>query len=231
MRRKYFVLSILVAFLVSCGGGGGGGGAQAPAPGAGGAAAPSVNGDMLAVQQSRGWNYQGNTAQGQFTLTLYADPPSGSTTRMVAFSVAGLQSDATSGIKQAGIDVVNQSNGYAIASYTLYNSDGSISAAGTIPAGSLLVTSTLTQGQTFTPYPGMTATVTFIGQVPGANGCPTPANGATVTYTFQSQTYTISYVPGCGITQYVGNHGETFTLVSVGSYPQLGTQSSRRISR
>ena len=38
----------------------------------------------------------------------------------------------------------------------------------------------------------------------------------------------MSYVPGCGITQYTGNNHEVITLVSVGTY-QLGTQSTRRM--
>ena len=42
--------------------------------------------------------------------------------------------------------------------------------------------------------------------------------------------YSVSYVPGCGITQYVGNHGETFTVASVGSYPALGTQMTTKMA-
>jgi len=73
----------------------------------------------------------------------------------------------------------------------------------------------------------MTATVTNVGVVPGASACPVVATGATVAYNFQGQNYSVSYVPGCGITQYVGNHGETFTLTSVATY-QLGTLGNVR---
>lgn len=225
--RKSAVFLVLAALLGACGGGGG---SNAPAPGFPGAGAqPSVSGDMLALAASRGWNYQGTLQAQRVTFTLYADPPDAGVTRLVALSVPGTQVDATVGsVKQAAFGLVNGSNGYAVTSYTIYNADTSIFAAGSLPAGSLLVPSTLTQGQSFTPYPGMSATVTFVGAVPGADACPTQAMGATVTYTFVGQTYRISYVPGCGITQYVGNHDETFTLTSIASYPQLGVQTARR---
>ena len=87
----------------------------------------------------------------------------------------------------------------------------------------------LVQGASFaTSYPGLTAVVQSVGTVPGSSACPAPATGATVAYSFQGQNYTVSYVPGCGITQYTGNNREVITLVSVASY-QLGTQSTRRM--
>jgi hypothetical protein len=111
----------------------------------------------------------------------------------------------------------------------LLNNSGTIFASGGISGTPLLVPSTLTQGQSFTTYPGVTATVQTVGTVPGSSACPSPATGATIAYSFAGQNYSVSYVPGCGITQYLGNHGEVVTLSSVGSYPQLGVQSTRRM--
>jgi hypothetical protein len=75
-------------------------------------------------------------------------------------------------------------------------------------------------GATSTPFVGVTQTVTAIGTVPGESACPTPtALGATVQISFGSQTGTVDYVPGCGVTQILDNNGETWTLQSIGSYP------------
>lgn len=218
----FFVASLS---LVACGGGGGNN--AAPLPGSNSTPPPSVFGDMLAVSPNRGWNYHGSVpGSGQLTLTLYADPTTNGVTPLVLLAVSGTQADATSGTKQAAM-TVESAKGYNVTSYTLYNFDGSIYADGALPAGSTLVLQTLTLNETFDPYTGMAATVTKVGAVPGASACPSPASGATVQYTFQGQAYSVSYVPGCGITQYVGNHGETFTLSSVGTY-QLGTLGNVR---
>ncbi len=174
------------------------------------------------------WNYQGSVKGTAVTVTLYADPPSSGVTPLIALAVRGTVPDATAGTKAAALTVTGGSAGYDVTSYTAYNLDGTVFTSGGLPAGTLLVPATLTLGQSFTPYPGMTATVSFVGNVPGTNGCPTAATGATVQYAFMGQSYSISYVPGCGITQYVGNHGESFTLISVGSYPQLGTLGNVR---
>ncbi len=190
----------------------------------------SLSGDMLALSSGRGWNYHGTVQGTALTITLYADPQSGGVTPLVALVVQGTVNDATAGQKVAAATVASTSGGYDVTSYTIYDGNGAIFAQGALPSGSELVPSTLTQGSSFTPYTGMTATVTLVGSVPGATACPTPASGATVQYVFQGQTYEISYVPNCGITQYVGNHGETFTLSSVGTY-NLGTLGDVRQMR
>ncbi len=216
--RPYLIAAACACILVSgCGGGGStGGGSSVPPP-------ASVSGDMLALAQSRGWNYQGSSKGTAVTITLYADPASGGVTPLVALAVLGSQPDATAGTKTTTLSITGGLSGYDVTAYTFFNMDGTVFTSGGLPAGSVLVPGTLTQGQSFTPYPGMTATVSSVGSVPGTSGCPTPATGATVQYAFMGQNYSISYVPGCGLTQFVGNQGETFTLISVGSYPQLGT--------
>lgn len=212
--------------LAACGGGGGGGSSTSVVQ----SGAPSVTGDMIAYQANRGWNYQGNAfGQPSVTLSVYADPPSGASLTLVGFGVVGASANAFGGMKLAALGLLNGSSGYDAASYVLLNNDGSTYAQGAVTGSPLLVPQTLVQGQSFTTYPGGTATVQTVGAVPGASACPTPANGATVQYTFAGGTYLVSYVPGCGITNYVGNHGEHLTLTSVGSYPALGVQSVRRM--
>ncbi|HEY0613525.1 MAG TPA: hypothetical protein VGC96_02745 [Candidatus Elarobacter sp.] len=220
---------LLAAFaLAACGGGGGGGGGSVP-PG-GGVTPQSVTGDMIAYQASRGWNYHGNAfGLPSVTMTVYADPPSGSTLALVLLGANGTLTNATGGAELAGLGLQNSASGYNATAYLLLDGSGGIYAGGGIPGFPLLVPSTLTQGQSFSTYPGVTGTTQFVGTVPGASACPTPATGATVQYTYLGQTYLVSYVPGCGITDYVGNHGEHLTLASVGSYPQLGTLSKRRL--
>jgi len=225
LKFRRFVYFIVPLFLAACGGGGGGN--PSPLPGNNSTPPPSVSGDMLAVSPSRGWNYHGTApGSGPLTLTLYADPATNGVTPLVLLAVSGTQADATTGSKVAAM-TVEPAKGYNVTSYTIYNFDGSTYADGALPSGSTLVLQTLTLNETFDPYTGMTATVTQVGSVPGASACPSPASGATVQYVFQGKTYSVSYVPGCGITQYVGNHGETFTLSSVGTY-QLGTLGNVR---
>ncbi len=222
--KQRFALALFALSLAACGGGGGGSPTVTPtqAPAQAPTQAPSVSGDMLAVSQNKGWNYHGTLQGTAVTITLYADPISNGVTPIVALAAVGTLSDATAGQKIAAATVSSSTTGYDVTGYTLYNTDGSVYSSGALPSGSELVPATLTLGQTFTPYAGMTATVTTVGSVPGVSGCPVAASGATVTYAFQGQSYQVSYVPGCGLTQFVGNHGETFTLSSVGTY-QLGT--------
>ncbi len=217
---------VVAVALSACGGGGGGG--SSPSVGGGGAPA-SVSGDMVAYQANRGWNYQGTIQGQQYTISVYADPVQNGVDPLVGFAVGGFVPNAFSGSKLGSVGVQNTGSGYAAVSYVILNSDGTIYANGAIPGSPTLVASTLTQGQQIQTYPGATATVQTVGPVPGAAACPTAATGATVAYTYAGQAYSVSYVPGCGITQYVGNHGEVFTLISVGSYPQLGLQSVRRM--
>lgn len=185
---------------------------------------------MLAYQANRGWNYQGTAFGGQaVTFSVYADPQSGGTDTFVLFGGYGTASNAFAGTKLAAANFTNNGGGYSANSYVLYNGNGTVYSQGAIPGPPTLVPGTLTQGASIaTGYPGVTATVQSVGTVPGASACPTPATGATVAYSFQGQNYTVSYVPGCGITQYTGNNHEVITLVSVGTY-QLGTQSTRHM--
>ncbi|TAM75228.1 hypothetical protein EPN44_09220 [bacterium] len=177
---------------------------------------------MMAIAPSRGWNYHGSINGQAYTFTLYADPVQAGTTSVVLLSAPGILSNATGGLKEGAMTVASTGSGATIGAYTIYNFDGTTYSNGGLPSPQL-VPSTLTPGQTFSPYVGMSATVTTVGAVPGASACPNPATGASVQYSYLGQSYQISYVPGCGMTQYVGNHGETFTLASIGSYPQLGT--------
>lgn len=230
-RARARLAAIAAMTVLTACGGGGGGGAMVGGGGGGGGSALSVSGDMLAMSANRGWTYHGNiSGYPAVTFSVYADPPSGSTSTFVLFAAQGTVATAFSAPKIASVAFQNSGSGYNATSYVLLNNDGSIYSQGSIPSAPMLVPQTLTQGQSFAPYPGATATVTSVGAVPGAGACPTPANGATVQYAYAGQVYSVSYVPGCGITQYVGNHGEALTLFSVGNYPQLGTQSARRMS-
>ena len=228
MINRAFAVGLVSLALAGCGGGSGGG-SSSGTPGGGLPNAPSVSGDMLAYQANRGWNYQGTAFGGQaVTLSVYADPPSGGANTFVLFGGLGTASNAFSGTKLAQAQFQNNGGGYNATAYVLYNSNGTVYSAGAIPGSPALVPSTLTQGASFSSYPGLTAVVQSVGTVPGSSACPAPTTGATVAYSFQGQNYTVSYVPGCGITQYTGNNHEVITLVSVGTY-QLGTQSGRRM--
>ena len=188
---------------------------------------------MIAYQANRGWNYQGTALGGQaVTFTVYADPQQSGIIPLILFGGRGTASTAFAGTKLGGIGVQSTAGGYVVGSYVLLNNDGSTYASGGLSGLPMLVPSTLTQGQSFSSYPGLAAVVQTVGTVPGASACPAPATnatGATVAYAYAGQNYAVSYVPGCGITQYLGNHGEVITLVSVGSYPQVGVQSTRRM--
>lgn len=231
IRGRGFLLAgtaVLASLLAACGGGGGGG-----ATGGGNVTPPaSVSGDMLALSPSRGWNYQGTNSNGSFTISTYADPqPVAGASPLLATAVRGLVTTvltSPSSVQNNLIGVLGLSqsaSGYKV----VY--EVSTGSAAQLPGTPQLVPSTLAQGQSFSPYPGVTATVTSVGNVGGASACPVPATGATVAYVVQGQTYTVSYVPGCGITQFVYPSGSTYTLVSVGSYASLGEQSSQRMVR
>jgi hypothetical protein len=88
-----------------------------------------------------------------------------------------------------------------------------------IPGDLGLTKSTLTLGESFAPYLGITATVVAIGTEPGSTACPGgAATGATVAYTAGQVTETVGFVPGCGITYFVSDNGSTAVLTSVGTY-------------
>jgi hypothetical protein len=124
----------------------------------------------------------------------------------------------------AGADAgfLNGSSGYAVIA------EASLGGAYIVPGSPILVGSSLTAGTVSSPYPGVTETVLAVGTVPGANACPTPTTGATVQYNFQNLQATLSYVPGCGITQFSGP-GESFTLISTATYASIGETSSARM--
>ena len=197
---------------------------------------PSVSGDFLAYAANRGWNYVATPAgtyysspPPSFVLTLYADPTTSANT--APFSVlegpAGLP-DATAGV-HASDATFDTTDGYTATSVTSITNGFSFSSA--LAGGIKVVPPSLTQGQTFVPYPGITATVVNVGFVPGSSACPNPttAIGATVSYTIGFLNETISYVPGCGITDMVTDNGTEFRLQSIGTY-NLGTLSVRRES-
>lgn len=215
------------ALLAACGGGGGG----TAVVGGGGGGTLSVSGDMMALAPSRGWNYQGTNAAGSFTLTTYADPqPINGATAVGVAAVRGLIPT----VLTSGTNFDN--NLLAIAGFNSTSAGITVAyqvslGSSTTLAGQVLVPSSLTQGQTFNPYPGVTATVQSIGSVGGASACPVPANGAVVAYNVNGQTYTVSYVPGCGITQFSYPSGSTYTLVSVATYASIGQLGSTRMVR
>lgn len=228
---RVFAAATVAATLAACGGGGGGGGGSS-VPGGGGGAPASVSGDMLALAPSRGWNYQGNGSSGPFTITLYADPsPVNGATAVGAAAVQGtVPTVLTSGSNfDANLLAIAGFNSTTGGGYTVAY-EISAGSSSTLP-NPTLVPGTLTQGATFSPYAGVSATVTSVGAVPGASACPTPANGAVVAYVVNGQTYTVTYVPGCGITQFIYPGGATYTLVSVGTYTSIGQLGSARLVR
>jgi hypothetical protein len=227
MIRRGAAAVVAATALGACGGGGGGG--SAVVGGGGPVQQPSVSGDMMALAPSRGWNYQGQNSAGKFTVSLYADPqPINGATAVGAaivnsFVPTVITSGANFNTNLAGIGGFNgTSSGYNVF-YEL-----SLGSSANVPGSPQLVPSTLTQGQVFNPYAGVTATVTSVGAVAGASACPVPANGAVVSYAYAGQTYGVTYVPGCGITQFVTPTGTPYTLISVATYASIGQLSSLR---
>jgi hypothetical protein len=218
--KKYLLpVAVLATVLSACGGGGGGGGSTIGG-GGGPPAPPSVSGDMLALQSNRGWNYQGTNGGVAITVSTYVNPTRTSSGQIVFGGAAlpglvptVLSSHSTAESNLLGGLIFTQSSAG-------YNVTGEISSGSValVPNSPLLVGSTLTQGAVSTPYPGVTETVVSVGSVPGASACPAPGTGATVQYAFQGSTYTLSFVPGCGITQFIFPTGATLTLTSVSSY-------------
>ena len=212
--------------LAGCGGGGGGTGVSGgpPPPGP-----LSVSGDMLGLSPSRGWNYQGTNSNGSFTISLYQDPqPINGANAVGAAVLAGLvPTIITSGANfNANLVAIVGFNPTSSGENVLYEVSAGSNA--NVPGNPQLVPNTLTQGQTFSPYPGLAATVTSVGSVPGASACPTPGNGAVVNYSGLGQTSVVTYVPGCGITQYTTSGGTTYTLISVATYASIGQLSGMR---
>jgi hypothetical protein len=195
-------------------------------------AAGQVSGDMLSLAANRTWNYSGvSPATGQhLTVSLYVDPqPIDGNTGLVAFVLptsAPNALPANGGVAAGSIGVSDDpAGGYDAQTY------GSVSnnSFGLLPGAPLLVPSTLTLGQTFVPYAGVTATVRTIGSVNGIGACTnSPAAGADVIYVLPGVSEDIAYVPGCGITHLVTDSGTIFTLQSIESHPEVGQQSIAR---
>lgn len=224
---RLLIATLIITGLSACGGGGGGsaGAPNNPAPPAV-SPSPSVTGDMLAIAPSRAWNYLTSASDGQFTVTLYADPNMVNGIQpLIALATVGDLPNAIGGATIGGLGVTRQHDGYHAATFV------SAESSGAIPGTPLLVSDTLTLGAVTTPYVGVTETVISIGIPNGASACSgTNLTGATVQYIVQNQTYQLSYVPGCGITDFVMPSGQEFRLKSVASYPQLGQLAiSRRV--
>jgi len=194
----------------------------------------SVSGDLLNFAPSRGWNYLVTNIKNVYTypngeinpgvpvttatISLYVYPtPIDGTTILEEVAVSGQATSALTAplsqqaiIGAAGFSTTGTT--YTATRFANYTTTAAIPA--------VVLTSPLVLGATATPFVGVTQTVTAIGTVPGESACPTPtALGATVQYTQGSQTGTIDFVPGCGATQILDNHGGIWTLQSIGSYP------------
>ncbi len=223
MKRTHLgIASILIAALAACGGGGGSTSLPQPTP----SVAPSVSGDMLALKASQGWNYQ-TTFQGtSLTLTTYADPNLvNGVQSLIASSVVGLVPTVATSASNVTANLVG-ALGLSIDASKDYNAVSELSAGSlaAIPGSPLLVPSTLTLGQTWTPYAGVGAQVINVGTVPNSAVCGSGTQtGAQVKYTYADLSYTIAYVPGCGITDFLNNaNGAEFKLISTASYASLG---------
>lgn len=234
--QRFFVsfscLALLCA-LAACGGGGGGSTAPSvqstPTP----TPVPSITGDMLAIKPSQGWNYQSTYKGTSFTLTLYADPnPANGITALVGAGVTGLVPTVATSSANMTANLVGalglKTDGAN--DYTVY-SEVSAGSRGIVPGDPVLVQSTLTLGESWTPATGATATVTAIGVVPGQSVCPNATSatlGVTVQYTYPNYKDSISYVPGCGITDMTNpTNGAEFTLVSTAAYAMIGSLDRR----
>lgn len=185
---------------------------------------------MMALAASRGWNYQAtNASTGPLTISLYVDPqPASGMTVLAATAQAGLvptvltsTTNANTGLV-GGLGLTQGADGYHAAAEVSAGSNA------LVPGAPLLVSSTLTQGTTTTPYAGVTATVVAVGAMPNASACPNPTTGASVRYTYGANVYTIAFVPGCGMTQVTAPSGAVFNLISVSSYPAIGQLARAR---
>ena len=225
MKRLHIsacLMACAAAALAGCGGGGGGGSTPATSQ------PKTVTGDMLALAASRGWNYQGEAEGTPITISLYTEPQLVGGDQVLVVSVASgtIPTLLTSALNfeagsAADAAFASGSGGYVVVA------EASLGGAYLVPGSPLFVGTSLTAGTVSSPYPGVTETVLAVGTVPGASACPAPTTGATVQYTFQNLQATLSYVPGCGITQFSGP-GESFTLVSTATYSAIGQTSSAR---
>lgn len=183
---------------------------------------------MIAFQASRGWNYQTTYNNNDATITLYADPGTGSVSTLVGSTATGLVTTvATSATAMtAGAFGELGLNIDASKNYNVY-SEASVGSIAVVPGNPLLVPTTLTLGQTWSPATGASASVIAVGAVPGQTACPNATSstiGAQVEYTYPGYKDIVSYVPGCGITDLKNpTNGAEFTLTSVATYSSIGT--------
>lgn len=217
-----FCSFLAAGFLAGCGGGGGGGSTAGAPPTI--TPASSVTGDMLGLAPSRGWNYQVTNAGLSGTASLYSDPnPKAGLQTLVITIAAGLQPTVLTSASAAAAAVAGAAGFTAGTTNYTVAAESSIGSSGLVPGTPLLVPNSLTLNQTWAPAAGATATVTFIGTVPNASACPAPTAGASVRYKYPGYDDTISYVPGCGITDILNNSsGADFKLISVSTYASIG---------
>lgn len=186
---------------------------------------------MLALKPSQGWNYQSTFKGSSLTLTLYDDPnPVNGVNSLIASGQSGLVATVATSASAMMTGLVGALGVSKDASLN-YNAVSELSAGSlaAIPGSPLLVPSVLTNGAVLQTYAGVTATVVNVGTMPNAGACPTPATGAQVRYKYSNYDYTIAYVPGCGITDFLNNaNGAEFTLVSIGTYASIGQLSVSR---
>lgn len=236
--RAYMIGAVFAIALAACGGGGsGGGGVSVSTPAT---AAPSVSGDMLGWVSGRGWNYQTSGTSTAATITLYADPtvapsPNATPSSVRVLLGAGVTGSVATVMTSGANYNANLLGGLGFAfSGNAYNVGSELSAGGigAVPGSPLFVPGTLTLGQTWSPAPGATVTVVAVGQVPNASVCPSPSTGASVRYQYPGYDDTISFVPGCGITDMKNNTSSAeFSLVSVADYSAIGSLDiARRIA-
>jgi hypothetical protein len=224
--------ALLTLALAACGGGGGG---STPSGGGGGVppAGPpkSVSGDMLALAPNRGWNYQ-TPSGGGITVSVYVNPTKTSTGLTILASSAVLGYVPTV-LTSRSYAEANISGGLTFSSlgdgYHVYQeiSAGSLAS---VPGSPLLVGASLTAGATSSPYPGVQTSVLNVGPQPGESACGTTVDGAAIQYTIAGNgSWTISVVPGCGITQFTSASGSVFTLQSVGTYAIGDLAKARKV--
>ncbi len=189
-----------------------------------------------------GYSYGAYSGAGSpFVAGMYADPTTtnGVETYVAFVASQGSSNPFTQGSEAGDMGVQPGSNGNEVYSF------GSVSnnTFGLVTGTPLLVPSSLQLGSSWNPVAGVPlsftggvtaiATVIAVGSAPGMSACPNnPPSGATVQYTFNNipstalstQTETISYVPGCGITDIVTETGVEITLTNV-STQNLGQLS------
>jgi hypothetical protein len=192
---------------------------------------------MLALAASKTWNYHASGGGvAPFTVTTYSDPqPSNGNNAMVAYARPSIAADALpadGGTLVAAAGFSSGSDGPHAQTFGSVSNDS----YGYVPGTPLLVPTTLSLGQVFSPMSGITGTVTAIGpNVPGIAACPgSPPAGATVSYVaaFDANgslaNESVTYVPGCGITDLFTDAGVEFKLASIASHPELGELSVAR---